>query len=733
MPQPADIHDPTFRSALEHAEQLIDDGDYAAAGRACAETYLLLLERHPELLPPEDLPEVQPLHPDGQPRVAEGRAGLARIDAARAARRNWWPGTGAIAIAVGHDRDPRIEMIKERVSLSEAAGYFEFLLQQLADAQHGRRSIDDEGPDAGFKFRGEASEMDGERSYWSRRPISRRIALRTAALTAGGAAALGLSACSSGAKNGGGGAKAPVAPAAALDPTKGNHGGKIVIQQYGDPGGGLELVKIRNFGVHQLAGFTHDGLLEFRNGTPAFPGTDIGVQPSLAQAMPEQPDPQTYVFKIRPAKFQNGRTLVAGDVKYSYDLYAFGADSALKGDWVFLDSVQAPDDQTVVVKTKFPYADALQDMAQRYSGEILCKEWQESPDSQKKLLGSGPFLFVDYQPPVASHYRRNPDYQRQPYPYFDEIEFLENSDVEKKIADFSAKQVHMTYWFDEEATDRVKKARPDAQSWTYPGSMGNVFFRCDKPPFNDKRVRQALSMAIDRKALSQATTEGKGEPDQALSISGVYWGFRKPSDLGAAAKYWNYDPQAAKQLLQAAGVSLPMKFEMPHWNASVIGQKFVDAITLIEAQWRNAGIADVKDTELTFGQAAGTISIGNYDAAQWYPSTVGYVPDIGLTVKNQLWSPPDGIKAPPTLNVTYCNDQQLSALLDKQIGQFNKDERVQTFRQIEDILAEQQYRVGTITITNTWFGDPSVKNMQTARDAYNGAIPYVKYWWFDKV
>jgi ABC-type transport system substrate-binding protein len=564
-----------------------------------------------------------------------------------------------------------------------------------------------------------------ERSYWTRHVFSRRRALQGAALAAAGAGAAGLAACSSGTKGNGGAAKAP-ATTAALDPTKGNHGGKIIIQQYGDPGGGLELVKIRSAGVHQFSGFTHEGLLEYRNGTPAFPGTDIGVQPELAAAMPEQPDPQTYIFKIAPnAKFQNGRAVVSGDVKYSYELYAFAPESAVKGDWVFLDSVQTPDDQTAVVKTKFPYADALQDMAQRYYCDILCKEWQESPDSQKKLLGSGPFLFEDYQPPVVSHFKRNPDYHQQPYPYFDEIEFLENSDVEKKIADFSAKQVHMT--------DRVKKARPDAQSWTYPGSMGNVYFRCDKPPFNDKRVRQALSMAIDRKALSQATTEGRGEPDQALSISGVYWGLRKPSDLGAASKYWNYDVQGAKQLLAAAGVTLPLKFEMPHWNATVIGQKFVDAINLIEEQWRNTGIADVKDTELTFGQAAGTISIGNYDAAQWYPSTVGYVPDIGLMVKNQLWSPPDGIKGPPTLNVTYCNDQQLSALLDKQVGQFNKDERVQTFRQIEDVLAEQQYRVATITITNTWFGDPSVKNMQTARDAYNGGIPYVKYWWFNKV
>jgi hypothetical protein len=135
MPKPADIIDASFRAALEHAEQLIDEGDYAAAGRACAETYLLLLKGRPDLLPPADLPEVQPLNPGGQPRVADGTPGLARIDAARAARRNWWPGTGAIAIAVGPDRKPQIEFSKDRVSLSEAAGYFEFLLQQLADAQ----------------------------------------------------------------------------------------------------------------------------------------------------------------------------------------------------------------------------------------------------------------------------------------------------------------------------------------------------------------------------------------------------------------------------------------------------------------------------------------------------------------------------------------------------------------------------------------------------------------------
>src|SRR5581483_23209 len=147
----------------------------------------------------------------------------------------------------------------------------------------------------------------------------RRAALRGAATAGGGGVALSfLAACGGGGENkpaaGGSSSSSSAATSAAgtqvaLDPTKGKQGGKIVIQQYGDPGGGLELVKIRNAGVHQLAGFTHDGLLEFRNGTPAFPGTDIQTQPDLAQSTPEQPDPLTYVFKLRPAKFHNGRAV----------------------------------------------------------------------------------------------------------------------------------------------------------------------------------------------------------------------------------------------------------------------------------------------------------------------------------------------------------------------------------------------------------------------------------------
>jgi ABC-type transport system substrate-binding protein len=216
-----------------------------------------------------------------------------------------------------------------------------------------------------------------------------------------------------------------------------------------------------------------------------------------------------------------------------------------------------------------------------------------------------------------------------------------------------------------------------------------------------------------------------------LSIAGKYWGFRRPSELGAAARYWNHDVAEAKRLLAAAGVNLPLELTMPHWNATVVGQKHVDAATLIQSQWRSAGIANVRTSEVTFAQSQSTYAIGNYDSLCFAPNPIGYDPRMGTQLRYYFWSPPEGIKGPPTTNNGYVNNPELSMLIMKQLTQLDKEERVKTLRRIEEILAEQQYRLTTVTSTFNYFGDRTVKNMQTPRDAYNGALPYVKYWWFE--
>jgi hypothetical protein len=134
MANPADIKDPVFRGALEDTERLIDDGDYKAASTKLVDTFIQLVAKRPELLPPTGMQEVQPLDPTGQPRIAEGVAGLQLQEAMRKWRANWWPGTGTISVVV-KENGPQAIWAKDRVSLSETLAYFEFLVQQLANAQ----------------------------------------------------------------------------------------------------------------------------------------------------------------------------------------------------------------------------------------------------------------------------------------------------------------------------------------------------------------------------------------------------------------------------------------------------------------------------------------------------------------------------------------------------------------------------------------------------------------------
>jgi hypothetical protein len=74
----------------------------------------------------------------------------------------------------------------------------------------------------------------------------------------------------------------------------------------------------------------------------------------------------------------------------------------------------------------------------------------------------------------------------------------------------------------------------------------------------------------------------------------------------------------------------------------------------------------------------------------------------------------------------------LNALLDKQIQEFDKEARQKFLTQIEDVLNDEMYHLPSIEGRQNYFGDPSFRNAQMPRDAFNGGFPWFKYWWFEK-
>jgi peptide/nickel transport system substrate-binding protein len=342
-------------------------------------------------------------------------------------------------------------------------------------------------------------------------------------------------------------------------------------------------------------------------------------------------------------------------------------------------------------------------------------------------MGAGPYIFENYTSGVGTTLRRNPNFYLKPYPYIEKITVLGPTDSAKQVADFSAKNVGLTFWHSEELSDQIKRNRPDAKVWPYQFASHRVFVRTDQPPFNDKRLRQAFSNAIDRKAVRTAISKGQGEEDQIFSwANGPTFGFRKPADLGAPYKYWKFDVQAAKQLAGAAGFEKPFDSTMSHYDATVIGQPFIDTAFLLQSQWREAGIANVKDNTQPYAQFTTTTAVGNYEGMSMLTGLM--FPVMGLTMKNWFWSPPEGVRT-PTPNQSRINDATLSALVEKQLVQLKPEERKQTFRAMEDIMAEQMYQIPLSTYTTTWFSDPALQNVVVPLWGFPSAH-FVKYWWF---
>jgi peptide/nickel transport system substrate-binding protein len=509
-------------------------------------------------------------------------------------------------------------------------------------------------------------------------------------------------------------------------------GGNLVWQGYGDPGGGLELIKSRNAGVNQMASLINDRLLYFKYGVAGNPGIGFDVNPNLATALPEiSPDKLTFTFKLQEGvKFQDGKDLTSEDVLWTFETKAFAEESAYKNDYSWLDSFEAPDPTTFVIHAKQVNADLMSSLAFKNEAGILHREHEESGQGENSFLGSGPYEFVEYSPPTVMKYKRWADHWDSANAgWFETIDRLGTSDQEKKVTDLIAGQTDVTYWFATTERERILKERDDLQVFKYPGpDARQIYMRNDVAPFNDKRVRQAISMSYDRQLAIDTVRNGDGLPDQALGRPGEAWEFRGPEDLPRPELY-ELHVDEAKKLMAAANVTLPIKTQCPTWNATVVGQEYVDEIVLMATQLRSHGIMDLELLEETFGQF-GPRFTGTYDTVQWGPNVTSALPDLGINIYRKYYAGGSAPSGPPTFNICYMNNPTLDDLLTKQLEEFDREARISIFRDMEDLLNEEMPHVSGVTFTLAYFASPKLKNAQMPRDAYNGETSWMRYWYF---
>jgi peptide/nickel transport system substrate-binding protein len=353
---------------------------------------------------------------------------------------------------------------------------------------------------------------------------------------------------------------------------------------------------------------------------PMNPGSTTDIVCDLCTEMPKPTDGgKTYTFKIRDdVKFHNGDKLTAADVAASLNKIAFpteGVPSPRASTFEMVDKIEPTDPQTVVIRLKFATSAFLPALANPYNWiyqkQVLDKDphWYE-----KNILGSGPFKFAGYEVGQKIKAVRNPDYYHKGLPYLDGFEGIyapkQATQLDAIRADRAAGEFR---GYPPTAMDQLKDELGDKITLqTHDWNCGSlVWFNHKKKPFDDVRVRRALTLAIDRWGSAEALSK--------ISLSKTVGSVAFPGSplapnkdqLSSIAGYWpdiEKSRAEAKRLLKEAGAE-GLTFELLNRN---VDQPYKYNGTWLVDQWGKIGVK-VTQKVVPTGPWFATFRSGDFD------------------------------------------------------------------------------------------------------------------------
>src|SRR6266705_2985933 len=464
----------------------------------------------------------------------------------------------------------------------------------------------------------------------------------------------------------------------------------------------------RNFKTNTTLSFVYSKLLRHKVGPDVPPGTFI-VEPDLAERW-ETPDDTTYIFHLRQGvKWHNkppvnGRELVAEDVRFSFDRFLTVEGNAERYLLESVERVEVVDRYTVKFRLKEPFVWLLDILANAMCMWIIAPEVVQKYGNLKTVdtaIGTGPFLLEHYETNVKTVFKRHPAYFRPGLPHVDGVEWLVVDDESTGLAMYRAGQLDAGPGLQWE----VRQADLEALKHSHPhlhyqdmlaNNVTTIWMRTDKPPFTDVRVRRAISQAVDRQGLIEAVWL-RGEPSPAVPRGLAEWSL--PIDqLGAGAKYYQYDPQEARRLLAEAGHPKGLKTQLT--VSSGYGRDLIDAAQLVLRYLKDVGMeAELKIQE--YGAYQATTGQGKFEGLAMGPYAIGWEAD------SSLYGPyvPDQPR-----NRDRVNDPKLAVMVQEQRRLQDPEARKQLIFDMQRYAAEQQYYVylSSAVVTGSW--QPYVKN-----------------------
>jgi peptide/nickel transport system substrate-binding protein len=498
-----------------------------------------------------------------------------------------------------------------------------------------------------------------------------------------------------------------------------------VLAQGGQPKPGGELVvrsrAVRGLDPHfetwettlQVVHQAYNALIKFNHD-----GTKI--LPDLAESW-GQTDELTYVFRLRQGvRFHdvppvNGRELTSDDVKYSIERQVTDQPGRFQHAYFFLGklaSIDTPDQYTVVFKTKEPCAPFMNYLASPWTVIVAREVVEKHGDLQRHAIGTGPFIMKEYRRDQEAIFVKNPHYFKKDLPYLDEVRIQYIIDPAAATAAFRGQQADISP-LEFADVDSIKASDPGIHIAEIL-SMFPVVLRTQpyddqrplKPPFTEKKARQAIQAAL--------------KPEEFIDISRSGWGVpmvgpippnRKPWALPASDRP-EYNPQQAKQWLTEAGYPHGFEVELivgaPHDN--------VKDAQIVQDQLAKIGI---------------TVRVKTMELAQYYNKTYAY--DYSMSVHTMLSGeePEESLRPYFGAHATYYRwgNREVQRLIEEQAKVLDQARRVEMIHTIQRLILDDAPNAFLYTPIYHIGVQPWVKNYIVPTNLYDQRYEEV---WIDR-
>lgn len=399
---------------------------------------------------------------------------------------------------------------------------------------------------------------------------------------------------------------------------------------------------------------------------------DAEIVPELATDWTVESDTQ-YVFDLREGvTFHDGTEFTADDVEYTYD-WIVNEENPRKNYVASVADVVVEDDTTVRFDLSEPFAPFLFKVH-----AVLWPLSQEAMESKGEdyntsPVGTGPYELTSWDSGNKAVLEKYDDYWKEGKPSIDTVEFRILPDDSSRAAQLETGSIDLIDTLPSQFTGRIQGADGVSLIQTGGVSSGRVDFNTDVEALADRRVRRALTFAIDKQKIVDTVLQGFAEPAKSVlpkSFAAYADDFQDFNDPGA-------DPEHAQQLLEDAGYS-DLTLEIKTSTRS----NHRRAATLIQSMWLEAGV---------------DASVKSMDGSTFFSQELAG--DFEVAVSNWTWfGDPDTLLYlyhSEGLNVWNISNSELDSMLDEQRRTVDPEARQAIMRDIQKLVYEEAYSAYT--------------------------------------